>query len=120
MKISIVTVTFNCASVVADCLASVAGQTHADVEYVVIDGASTDGTLAVLQAHREQFAKLVSEPDNGIYDAMNKGIRLAQGDVIGFLNSDDFFSNNKSHTPWPNRWPLRSNFVSGRDSGRAI
>ena len=92
MKISIVTVTHNCASVVADCLALVVGQTHADVECVVINSKCTDGTLAVLQAHSEQLAKLVSESDNGIYYAMNKGIRLTQEDVIGFLNSDDYYA----------------------------
>lgn len=92
MNISIITVTYNCAHVVADCLDSVAGQTHADVEHVVIDGASTDGTSDVLQAHRDSLAVLVSEPDGGIYDAMNKGITLATGDIIGFLNSDDFYA----------------------------
>ena len=95
MKISVITATFNCTSVVEDCLASVAGQTHADVEHVVIDGASTDGTLNVLQAHRDSLAVLVSEPDEGIYDAMNKGIALATGDIIGFLNSDDFYAGNE-------------------------
>ena len=92
MKISVITATYNCVSVVADCLASIAVQTHDDVEHLVIDGASTDDTLAVLQAHRDGIAVLVSEPDSGIYDAMNKGIKLAKGDIIGFLNSDDFYA----------------------------
>jgi len=92
MKICVVTVTRNCASVVKDCLASVAEQTYADVAHVVIDGASTDGTLALLKAQQERLAFLVSEPDYGIYDAMNKGIKFACGDVIGFLNSDDFYA----------------------------
>lgn len=92
MKISIITPTYNCASVVADCLASVAGQTHDGVEHLVIDGASTDCTLALLEAQREQISVLVSEPDGGIYDAMNKGIKLAKGEIIGFLNSDDFYA----------------------------
>lgn len=94
MKISIVTVTYNCKSVVKDCLASVREQSYPGVEHVVIDGASTDGTLALLQAHRESLAVIDSEPDDGIYDAMNKGIKRAQGDVIGFLNSDDFYASN--------------------------
>lgn len=94
MKISIVTVTYNCASVVEGCLVSVAGQSCSTVEHVVIDGASTDGTLELLQSQRERLAVLVSEPDNGIYDAMNKGIRLARGDIIGFLNSDDLYAGN--------------------------
>jgi glycosyltransferase involved in cell wall biosynthesis len=93
LKISIITVSYNCALVVGDCLASVAAQSYPRVEHVVIDGASTDGTLALLQAHYKQLAVLVSEPDSGIYDAMNKGIDLAGGDVIGFLNSDDLYAN---------------------------
>lgn len=92
MKISIITATFNCADVVSDCLASVDGQTHNEIEHIVIDGASTDGTLAVLRAHRHSLGALVSGPDAGIYDAMNKGITLATGDIIGFLNSDDFYT----------------------------
>lgn len=91
MKISIVTATFNSASVLPDCLASVAAQTHPDVEHIVIDGASTDGTLDVLAAHRERLAAVVSERDGGIYDAMNKGIARATGDIVGLLNSDDFY-----------------------------
>ncbi len=92
MKISIVTVTYNCAPVVECCLASLAEQSYSDIEHLVIDGASKDGTLALLEARREYLAALVSEPDCGIYDAMNKGIKLAQGDVIGFLNSDDIYA----------------------------
>lgn len=94
LKISIITVTYNCASVVTDCLASVAGQSHAFVDHVVIDGASTDDTLGLLREHRDALAVLVSEPDGGIYDAMNKGIDLATGDIVGFLNSDDFYASN--------------------------
>ena len=71
MKISIVTATWQCAETLGDCLASVAGQTYPAREHIVIDGGSTDGTLALLQAHREQLAVLVSEPDQGIYDALN-------------------------------------------------
>ena len=81
MKISIITATWQCADTVGDCLASVAGQTHADREHIVIDGASPDGTLAVLEAHRPQLAALVSEPDSGLYHALNKGLALATGEV---------------------------------------
>lgn len=95
MRISIITATYNCASVVGDCLSSIAGQTYENVERVVIDGASTDSTLDVLQAHRDALTVVVSEPDGGIYDAMNKGITLATGDIIGFLNSDDFYADNE-------------------------
>lgn len=92
MKISIITATWQCADTVGDCLASVAGQTHADREHIVIDGASPDGTLAVLVAHRPQLAALVSEPDSGIYHALNKGLALATGEVVGFLHADDVYA----------------------------
>lgn len=95
MKISIVTVTYNCVSVVADCLASVAAQSHQDIEHIVIDGASTDGTLDVLMSHRSSLSKLISESDRGIYHAMNKGIKFASGDILGFLNADDFYAHER-------------------------
>ena len=81
MKISVVTATWNCATTLGDCLDSVAAQSHPDREHIVIDGASQDGTLAQLQARRSQLAVLLSEPDRGIYDALNKGIARATGDV---------------------------------------
>lgn len=92
MKISIITATWNCAGTVAECLASVAGQSYPDREHIVIDGASTDGTLTVLEAHRAQLAVLVSEPDRGIYDALNKGIARASGEVVGLLHADDLYA----------------------------
>lgn len=91
MKISIVTVSFNSAKTIARTLHSVASQTWLDVEHIVIDGASTDGTMAVIDRYRVGLAKVVSEPDSGIYDAMNKGVGLATGDVVAFLNADDFY-----------------------------
>jgi glycosyltransferase involved in cell wall biosynthesis len=90
--ISLITATWNCKATVADCLASVAGQTWPHRQHVVVDGASTDGTLGVLQAHRQQLAVLQSEPDRGIYDALNKGLALATGDVVGFMHADDLFA----------------------------
>lgn len=92
MKISIVTVTWNSARTVGDTLASVNAQTHPDVEHIVVDGGSTDDTLAVVRGEGRRVARLVSEPDQGIYDAMNKGLRLATGEVVGLLNSDDFLA----------------------------
>ena len=92
MKISVITVVRNAARTIKETIASVAGQRHPDIEYIVIDGASTDGTMEILKQHRDKIARLVSEPDDGIYDAMNKGIALATGDVIGFLNADDFYA----------------------------
>ena len=92
LNVSIITATWNCQDTVADCLASVAGQTWPHRQHVVVDGASTDGTLDVLQAHRQQLAVLQSEPDRGIYDALNKGLALATGDVVGFLHADDLYA----------------------------
>ena len=91
-KISIVTVTRNSAATIEDTILSVAGQSYQYFEHIIIDGASTDGTLDIINKHIGKFSKLISEPDAGIYDAMNKGIRLATGDVVGFLNADDVYS----------------------------
>lgn len=91
MKISIVTVAYNAAATIADTLASVAAQTGADLEHIVVDGASKDATMAIVAAHEHSRLRWISEPDRGLYDAMNKGIAMATGDYIGFLNADDFF-----------------------------
>jgi glycosyltransferase involved in cell wall biosynthesis len=92
MKISIITVAFNAARTIADTLESVAAQTHPEIEHIVVDGASTDGTPEIIGRHGMHVARLISEPDKGIYDAMNKGLVLASGEVVGFLNSDDFYA----------------------------
>jgi glycosyltransferase len=92
LKISIITVTYNSASTIQDTLASVAAQTHTDVEHIVIDGGSTDGTQALVQVHGGRVSRMLSEPDKGIYDAMNKGLRLVTGDYVGFLNGDDTYA----------------------------
>lgn len=89
-KISIITVCRNSRGVIDTCLESVSKQTHRDIEHIVIDGASTDGTCEVVRGF-PHVARLVSEPDQGLYDAMNKGISLASGDVVGILNADDFY-----------------------------
>ena len=89
MKISIVTVTYNAASTIVDTLRSVAQQTHRDIEHVVVDGASRDDTVEKVRRHGSRVSHLISESDQGIYDAMNKGAALASGDLIGFLNADD-------------------------------
>lgn len=92
MKISVVTVCFNSRATIEHALASVAAQRHADVEHIVIDGASTDGTVELVRRFRPAVAHFVSEPDEGLYFAMNKGIAAATGDIIGFLNSDDVYA----------------------------
>jgi glycosyltransferase involved in cell wall biosynthesis len=91
MKISIVTVCFNCADTIGDTLDSVLGQAHENIEYIVVDGGSSDGTQTVVGKYNGGVRKFISEPDAGIYDAMNKGIRMAEGDFIGFLNADDIY-----------------------------
>ncbi len=92
MKISIVTAVYNRADTVAQAVASVQAQSHADIEHVVVDGASTDGTLQVLQRCLDARATLVSEPDAGLYHALNKGLARASGDVVGFVHSDDLLA----------------------------
>lgn len=92
MKVTVITVAFNAAYTIAGTLDSVAAQQYPDIEHIVIDGASTDDTLAVIKRHGQRVARLVSEPDLGIYDAMNKGLRLATGDIISFLNADDVYA----------------------------
>ncbi|WP_417536740.1 glycosyltransferase family 2 protein [Methylophaga sp.] len=91
MKVSIITVCFNSVETIQDTIDSVQSQTYGDIEHIVIDGGSTDGTVELLESQRSCLGVLVSEPDNGLYDAMNKGVSLATGEVIGVLNSDDFF-----------------------------
>ncbi len=94
MKISIITVTYNSIEHIDDCLSSIQAQSHSDVEHIIIDGASNDGTLSFLKSKNKQLKTIISEPDDGIYDAMNKGIKVADGDIIGFLNSDDIYAAN--------------------------
>lgn len=93
MKVSIVTVCFNSAPTIEDTILSVAGQQGVEVEHIIVDGASTDGTVDIIKKHKS-VTRFVSERDKGIYDAMNKGIALATGDVIGTLNADDFYADN--------------------------
>jgi glycosyltransferase involved in cell wall biosynthesis len=91
VKVSIITVAYNAKATIADTLASVRAQTHHDYEHIVIDGASSDSTLGIVTEHSNPRTILISEPNQGIYDAMNKGPRLATGQLIGFLNADDFY-----------------------------
>ncbi len=91
MTISIITVCFNSAAHIQDAIDSVAGQSHGDIEHIIIDGGSTDGTVEIVKKNQGRISKWISEPDKGIYDAMNKGLALATGDVVGILNSDDFY-----------------------------
>ena len=94
MKISVITTTWNSASTISDTIESVLRQTYSDFEHIIVDGGSTDGTLEIIKSYEPKYdgrLRYISEKDNGIYDAMNKGIRMATGDVVGILNSDDFY-----------------------------
>ncbi|MGR5177878.1 glycosyltransferase family 2 protein [Vibrio mediterranei] len=92
MKVSIITATYNSSNTVLDTLQSLNQQTYSDVEYIIIDGGSSDNTLDVVKANCPRIATIVSEPDKGIYDALNKGINAATGDIVGFLHSDDLLA----------------------------
>ena len=92
MKISIITAVFNAADTIEETLLSVAQQTHQNVEHVVVDGGSSDATPKIIACHRDKLARFISEPDHGVYDAMNKGLALASGEVVGFLNADDVYA----------------------------
>lgn len=97
MKISLITVTYNAGGVLCCAIESALHQTYSNLEYIIVDGASKDNTLDIIRAYEPQFQgrmKWISEPDRGLYDAMNKGICMATGDVVGILNSDDFFTSN--------------------------
>lgn len=95
-KFSIITVTYNAGKVLEDTIQSVISQTYKNVEYIIVDGTSKDNTLQVAGKYRDRISKLISEPDKGLYDAMNKGIRLATGDYLCFLNAGDTFHDNET------------------------
>lgn len=95
LKISVVTVVFNAQNTIEKCLDSVARQKFNNIEHIVIDGGSTDNTVHIIKKYSNSVHFFVSEPDEGIYDAMNKGIKLATGDIIGTLNADDYLANDE-------------------------
>ena len=95
MKISIITVTLNSEKTIKETIESVIRQNHQNIEHIVIDGGSSDNTISIVKSYKKHISTLISETDYGIYYAMNKGIDFSTGDVIGFLNSDDFYSNNE-------------------------
>lgn len=95
MKVSIITVSFNSASTIEDTIRSVSAQTHPDIEYIIVDGNSADDTLSIIKKYKDKITTLVSEKDKGIYYALNKGIDLATGHVIGTLHSDDVYASSE-------------------------
>jgi glycosyltransferase involved in cell wall biosynthesis len=92
LKISVITIAYNSADTIEDTIVSVVNQDYAALEYIIVDGGSKDQTMDIVNRYQDRIAKAVSEKDEGIYDAMNKGIKMATGDVIGILNSDDFYA----------------------------
>jgi len=109
MKISVITATYNSQNYIAECISSVNEQNHQDIEHIIIDGVSRDNTKAIIHQMDNRVTIFISEPDSGIYDALNKGIQLATGEIIGFLHSDDTFaeSNTLEH--------VNKAFVNGAD-----
>lgn len=95
LKISIITVCYNSGNTISETLASVRNQKYKNIEHIVIDGGSIDNTVEIIATDGQHLFKFISEPDAGIYDAMNKGIELATGDVVAFLNADDFYKNDR-------------------------
>lgn len=94
MKISIITVCYNSEATIEKTIQSVAAQTYEDIEYIIVDGNSKDSTLSIVEKYQGVVDQLISEPDKGLYDAMNKGVKLATGDYVGIINSDDTFHSN--------------------------
>lgn len=93
-KVSIITVCYNSAETIEDTIQSVINQTYPNIEYIIVDGLSNDNTLEIVDKYKTQITKIVSEKDNGLYDAINKGVKLASGDIVAILNSDDFYIDN--------------------------
>lgn len=108
MKFSIVTVSFNSEKTIVDTLKSVATQTHPQIEHIVVDGGSRDGTTALVERHLREGGRWISESDEGLYDAMNKGIAMASGDIIGLLNSDDYYAHTDVLSRVANRFAEKS------------
>ena len=94
MKVSIITITYNSEATLKDTIESVVNQTYGDIEYIIVDGKSTDNSLSIIESYKDKISKVISEKDKGLYDALNKGIALATGDLIGIIHSDDFYTNN--------------------------
>lgn len=90
MKVSIITSCFNREATIGQAIESVLSQDYPDIEYIVVDGASKDGSLQVINRYKDRIAKIISEPDKGMYEGINKGVQAATGDIIGLLHSDDF------------------------------
>jgi len=95
MKVSLITIAYNSAETIEDTIKSIVAQDYSNIEYIIIDGGSTDNTLSIVDKFKDSITTIISEPDKGIYDAMNKGVQNATGDIVGILNSDDIYADNK-------------------------
>jgi len=93
VKVSIITITYNSEATLKDTIESVVNQSYGDIEYIIVDGKSTDNSLSIIESYKDKISKVISEKDQGLYDALNKGIALATGDLIGIIHSDDFYTN---------------------------
>ena len=96
MKLSVITIVWNKKDTIEDAISSVLNQSYKNIEYIVIDGSSTDGTQEVIKKYSQNISRFISEPDKGIYDALNKGLSVATGDIISFLHSDDLYAKNST------------------------
>lgn len=92
LKVSLITITYNSEATIEHTIQSVLEQTHPDIEYIIVDGLSTDKTWSIIEKYKSKISKLISEPDKGLYDALNKGISMATGEIIGIIHSDDFYT----------------------------
>jgi glycosyltransferase involved in cell wall biosynthesis len=126
LKISIITVCYNSAKTIEKTILSVGNQTYKNIEYIIVDGKSKDGTLKIVIKHNNIVYKWISEPDKGLYDAMNKGINLATGDLIGILNSDDTFHSNtviEEIVNFHNKYNIDAsvgNIMQHRENGKTV
>ncbi|WP_162056429.1 glycosyltransferase family 2 protein [Pontibacter pamirensis] len=128
MKVSIITIVYNSRETIADAIDSVLSQTYTNIEYIVVDGLSTDGTVEIVKGYGDRITKFVSEKDGGLYDAINKGIRMATGDVIGLLHSDDIFYSKESVTALAEAFKVNNSdsvyadlvYVDRENTGRII
>lgn len=128
MRISIITSCFNRSETIQNCIESVLNQDYNEIEYIIIDGASTDGSTDIINSYEGRVSKIISEPDHGMYEAINKGINIATGDIIGLLHSDDFFYDNHVLSRIAERMEstgadfLYGNglFVNGKDTNKVI
>ena len=130
MKVSIITVAYNSEQTLGDTISSVLRQTYKDIEYIIVDGLSKDGTVDVIKRYEPRFEgrlRWVSEKDRGIYDAMNKGVQMATGDVVGIVNSDDFLSDDTVIERMVSQFPADAgavygdvHFVKKGDDGKSV